>query len=231
MKSSIIFTNTSMEYSEVPKPAIEVLPEWYTKTNSYVNDTPLPLMRDNFTNATVKKCIPVLDALSMGYILTTDKDIWVSRENNFTTYNFKGDPLIAFQAKGQLPKYPAPSHPQDIPKYLNPWSIKTPKGYSCFFVAPFHRETPIKILPGVVDTDTYHNPVNLPFLLEDPLFEGLIPAKTPIAQVIPFKRTDWKLEIGDYNLYKESIEKQKSRLNSVFYNAYKNMFWSRKTYR
>lgn len=231
MKQAITFINTSMNDLHPPRPAIELLPDWYINTESYANNMPFPIVGDNSTNATIKKCIPVLDAISLGYIISTDKDIWINRENNFNMYHYKGDPSIAFQAKKQAPRYPASPHPQDIPKFINPWAIKTPKGYSCLFIPPLHRETPISILPGVVDTDTYNNPVNFPFFLKDLLFEGLVPAGTPIAQVIPFKRDDWKHAIEEYEKHKVSIEKQKSKLNSVFYNAYKSIFWSRKTYR
>ena len=86
-----------------------------------------------------------------------------------------------------------------------------------------------KILPGIVDTDTYTPPVNFPFVLTDENYEGLIPAGTPLAQVIPFKRESWEMSFGS--------QKEKDRANddsvtsrSRFFDAYKNLFRQKKTY-
>ena len=53
-----------------------------------------------------------------------------------------------------------------------------------------HRESVFTIMDGIVDTDSYNALVNFPFFLNDWSYEGLIPAGTPMAQVIPFKRED-----------------------------------------
>lgn len=227
----ILFINTSNIPLDPPCSAIETLPEWYKNTSSYIDNSPFPINGDNSTRGTIKKCIPVLDSLSLGYIIKTHKDIWVSRENNCNVYHWKGEKVIEFQARNQAPNHPNIDHPQDIAKFLNPWSIQTPKGYSCLFVAPMHRDTPIQILPGVVDTDSYNNPVNLPFVLKNNWFEGLIPEGTPVAQVIPFKRDDWNIELSDSKELIEEIKKQGAKIESKFYNAYKQWFWSRKNYR
>jgi len=93
-----------------------------------------------------------------------------------------------------------------------------------------HRESVFTILPGIVDTDTYSAPVNFPMVINDPNFEGLISQGTPIAQVIPFKREDWQMEIGSE---KELIEQNSvtQKLQTKFFDRYKQMFWSRKEYK
>jgi len=83
------------------------------------------------------------------------------------------------------------------------------------------------ILEGIVDTDQYHKPVNFPFVFKNKDFNGLIPAGTPIAQVIPFKRDSWNMEIVDNSLEIKNIE---SKMNSLFLNKYKKFFWSSKEY-
>ena len=110
------------------------------------------------------------------------------------------------------------------------WSIKTPKGYSCLFVQPFHRESIFTIMPGVVDTDLYTGPVNFPFVLNDPNFEGLIPRGTPIAQVIPFKRDDWYMEFGKEKEINEQSDTVKN-LRTLFFDSYKTMFRQKKQYK
>jgi hypothetical protein len=113
---------------------------------------------------------------------------------------------------------------------MNPWSIRTPDGYSALFVQPFHRESIFAILPGIVDTDTYFAPVNFPFVLNDVAFEGLIPKGTPIAQVIPFKRESWTMAIGDAQEFVD-LHKVTGQLATKAVDRYKSMFWMRKDYK
>jgi hypothetical protein len=79
-----------------------------------------------------------------------------------------------------------------------------------------------------VDTDTYNGGINFPFVLNDPTFEGLIPAGTPMVQVIPFKRDSWKSTI---DLSTDSIMKSERLLATKFYDRYKKLFWSKKEYK
>ena len=126
-------------------------------------------------------------------------------------------------------------HPQHngapYPKWSNPWSIQTPSGYSCLFTNPMHNPNGIfTIFPGIVDTDKYISPVNFPFVLNDRTWEGIIPAGTAIAQVIPFHRNEWSMQFGnEKNLQK--IAKTSTRLRSIWFNSYKKQFWDRKKYR
>jgi hypothetical protein len=60
--------------------------------------------------------------------------------------------------------------------------------------------------------------------------DGLIPAGTPIMQVIPFKRDEFQMEIGS----KEEFEQQAkviNKLRSVFFDSYKREFRQPKEYR
>jgi hypothetical protein len=114
-------------------------------------------------------------------------------------------------------------------KFRNDWAIETPKGYSALFVHPLNRgDLPFYTLSGVVDTDDYNVPVNFPFLIRAD-FEGIIPAGTPIAQVIPIKRESWGHEIGKFD--PEYSTKKSAKFNSTIYRAYKNLFWKRKEYK
>ena len=86
-------------------------------------------------------------------------------------------------------------------------------------------------MPGIVDTDTYKASVNFPFVLNEPdTFEGLIPAGTPIAQVIPFKRESWEISIG---VETDVVETQKVglKLRSKFFDSYKTQFRQIKEYK
>jgi hypothetical protein len=87
------------------------------------------------------------------------------------------------------------------------------------------------ILPGIVDTDQYKAAVNFPFVLnEADKFEGLIPAGTPMAQVIPFKRDSWKMEIGSADDFKEQMAVS-TKLRTKFFDSYKTQYRQPKEYK
>ena len=52
----------------------------------------------------------------------------------------------------------------------------------------------MKILDGVVDTDRYHAPVNLPFVALAGDGVHTLPKGTPLAQIVPFRRDAAALE-------------------------------------
>jgi hypothetical protein len=225
----ITFTNTSgYKELEQPKPASFLVPDWYNNTKSYLSGSKKPTGGGG-TSATIKKCMPVFDAITAGYIIKSPADVWVSIKDGQQYFEWSALNLIGFHLIDQAPLHPD-KKPHAFSKWNNLWAIKTPRGYSCLFVQPMHRESVFTILPGIVDTDKYYAPVNFPFVINDPQFEGLIPAGTPIAQVIPFKRESWKMEIGT----EEDVKKQMSivqKLQTKFFDSYKTMFWSRKEYR
>lgn len=224
----IVFTNTSGADLEQPQPAFKLVPEWYKNTSSYIGDIKKPDGTGG-TSATIKRCMPVFDAISAGYIITSPADVYVSIKNNQQWFEWADFELISFHPIAQAPEHPD-KKPFAYAKWNNPWSVKTPKGYSTLFVQPFHRESVFTILPGIVDTDQYMPPVNFPFVINDPAFEGLIPKGTPIAQVIPFKRDSWVMELGS----KKDLEAQHKitkQLHSKFFDKYKSMFWTKKEYK
>ena len=229
----IIFTNTSNFNIQQPQPASKFIPEWYKNTKSYLNDEKKPDDLGN-TLATIKRCIPVLDSITSGYIITLPADVYVSLRDNgngekvqfFQWPSFK---LIDFHPIDQAPEHPMVNQ-HAYPKFNNPWSIKTPKGYSTLFVQPFHRKSIFSILPGIVDTDAYTAPVNFPMVITDPNFEGLIPEGTPIAQIIPFKREPWQAKLGGEKELLE-VKNVNERLTRKFFDRYKLMFRDSKEYK
>jgi hypothetical protein len=208
-----------------PVPASKHVPDWYKKTQSYINGVKKPDGQGT-TSSTIKRCVPVFDSITAGYIISTPCDIFVTRKNEQVWYEWSAV-NVQFHPIEQAPEHPARNNNSPYAKIMNPWSIKTPNGYSCQFLPPAHRNLPIKILEGVVDTDSYTAPVNFPFVLSDPNFEGLIPEGTPIVQVIPFKRDNWVMKI-DTNL--DAIATVQKKLSLTFFDRYKKLFWFKKSY-
>ena len=229
----MIFTDvlTNNEVLDKPKPASEFIPDWYKKIPSYLNTEgkkkPYP---DGSPNSTVKRCMPVFDAITSGYIITSPCDVYVMQKDGLPWFTWVSMSAIEFHPISQTAGHPATKDGLDSPKWMNPWAIKTPKGYSTLFVTPMHRDLPFTLLPGIVDTDTYTNTVNFPFKLNDPTWEGMIPAGTPIAQVVPVKRESWKMQLGTDQERKE-IRNILLKFDTVFFDRYKRFWWNKKEYK
>jgi len=236
--AQIIFTNTLDVLEDFsPQPATSFVPEWYKDMASYMGGEKKP-REDGQPDATVKRCMPVFDAIAHGYIITTYVDLFVSHklQSNLNGeietvhwYTWPSSSPIEFHPIEQAPTHPA-KNGLPYPTFVNPWGIKTPPGYSTLFLPPMHHDNVFTILPGVVDTDTYTAPVNLPGVLTDVEFEGLIPAGTPIAQVVPFKRESWGMSIGGKEDF-ESQVKVSRKLSTKFFDSYKSQYRQVKEYK
>jgi len=224
---NITFTNTSgFDGLEQPQPASKFIPDWYKNMESYIGGKK-PIATG--TPATIKRCMPVFDAINAGYIITSPADVYVRIKDGEQYFEWASFNLIGFHPINQAPEHPARNE-HAYPKWINYWSVRTPKGYSTMFIQPMHRESVFTILPGVVDTDEYYAPVNFPMVINDPKFEGLIPSGTPIAQVIPFKRESWSMQFGEDKERKEQANLT-NKLNTKFFDRYKFMFRQNKEYK
>jgi hypothetical protein len=96
-------------------------------------------------------------------------------------------------------------------------------------VHPLNRyDLPFTISSAIVDSDDFNAPGNIPFFLKDG-FEGIIPAGTPFAQIIPIKRSSWMLVddttgMSDTESIQGTLVRQPETL-------YKKIFWRKKDYR
>jgi hypothetical protein len=82
-------------------------------------------------------------------------------------------------------------------------------------------------LSGIVETDNYYSNIHFPFFIKEG-FEGIIPAGTPIVQVIPLKREQWKNTIGEADARK--LDESNFRLKGKIGRSYKSQWWVRKSY-
>jgi hypothetical protein len=232
---------------DYPIPTKLNIPEWYKK------------LEHTIVNQTVKGCMPFLDSLTAGYLLKMPQDFNI--RHNIDNKNQKGEEFKdSFQTFGlhdyssilraehinlnsgldvhaikQMEGSPFVEKNKKLPFYkiINPWKIKTPKGYSCLFVPPLNNsDDRFSIIPGIVDTDTFPNEINFPIVINGdkyPVLETLIKKGTPYVQIIPFKRDTWKMSFKP----RELKEIKNSRL---FYalkilNVYKEKYWNKKSWK
>ena len=242
------FINATSLEPMAPEASINFMPEWYKDAPIFIKDRSRITQdkSDNYkgivgreTAFTIKKCMPVFDTLTAGYILKIPEDITIyqskSSENDKeyrTHFAWKNGAPVTSHNVMQIDGYPdSKVHTLGIPKFINPWVIKTPPGYSCLFITPMHRGVPFTIMPGIVDTDTFEHAVNFPFEMNQKGFEGVLKAGTPMAQVIPFKRDEFTSEVymsdSEYkNKYPDSTVNTKE-----FTESYKKGFWHKKIFR
>jgi len=219
-----------------PKPAVKNLPEWYKSIPRYIEGEKKPPSDGIGTNATIKACMPVLDVMTSGYLIFSSADVFIEKNETGKFYSWANYDLITFHGQKQVTGYPKLQEKLElgsVPKFTNHWIVQTPKGYSSLFITPFHHDLPFTILPAIVDTDTYFNAVNFPFL-PDPNFEGLIPKGTPIAQVLPFCRENWEMnieKIEDSKTQQNNFTRVLRELNTTFFDKYKKTHWKAKNYK
>jgi len=214
---------------EKPYPASDVLPEWYKNMPFYttgekgVNPLGEP-------NGTVKKCIPVLDAITAGYHIPLHSDLWIDttqQQPSFQTTRAISN-FISTHNIEQYYTYPFASdfYPQAY-KFTHEWVVETPKGWSSMFIHPlYHDELPFRSLTSIVDTDKFPAVVSVVFFLKKN-FKGLIPKGTPITQVIPFKREKF---VAQYKIDNGSYINKWYRAATSFFDVYKNNFRETKEY-
>jgi hypothetical protein len=174
-----------------PISAAQCIPDWFKTVNAASPDTGIdPNLKLRGINTDVSRCPGLHDMMTQGHIIPLWCDYQVSVDPDGTVNWLAPDGMfkLASHPFEQLKGMPQ-NHEYPALKFINPWLVRTPPGYSCLFQAPYyHFEKRFSVLPGIVDTDIYHN-AHLPTLLSvDPGQEIMIERGTPLVQVIPFRR-------------------------------------------
>lgn len=234
MKKIKITAHSELSHAlyETPQAAIKALPQWFKEMPSTIDNK----KRNDWEfgkgpNFTMKKCIPLRDALTIGYYLTVPVDLFVeqTQEGPIITWGAEMK-IVNTQNSNQIKHFPVPDeyNKTTVFKFENPFIVTTPKGYSTFFTHPIlNINSPFYSLSGFVDTDIYNVPVNFPFFIRND-FEGVISKGTPFIQFYPVKRDKWQIERTKC-LTDIQRENNLNHLRTKF-SGYKNLFWQRKEY-
>lgn len=214
-----------------PAPAKNFIPEWYKKMKKRLSEHEFVRFSNELVQRehTMKACPPVLDYLTGGYIIPMPFDLMITNENGRQDFAYNV-PMSLIGGHGEAQIEGSPYSGSQANKLTNPWFITTPKGYSCYFFKPHYADTMgIDILPAVVDTDMQHE-VNFPFFFSgEENKDYYIPKGTPIAQVLPFKRQNWTMELKELSnrrgIYQNLIA------NTSFKSLYQDNFRAKKNYR
>lgn len=187
----VTFTTEPDLFGVIPEPipARTMLPDWFKKIKPWVNDD--PDSGERWPTPSIKRCPPVLDAMSVGWIIGTpcDIDVIVNEDGSGVEWRAELFPRPVFEEHGQHQLKGHPSLPKPALKLLNYWHMKTPPGWSTLFVPPINREAKyFEAMAGLVDTDKHDEYVNFPGFLTVTGTTVRIPRGYPVVQAIPFRR-------------------------------------------
>ena len=226
-----------------PVPASTLIPSWWKEMTPYSVDFQNPegkfVIENRTANATFKKCTPMLDAITSGYIVTLWADVQVrsviSEEDGkyYPRVTWRVNyPLGIFSQHGQSSQKIRPpfGYSNIVFKYQNTWIPRTPPGYSVLITKPFgYQDLPFYAIPGIVDSDKSQLEILPPMWVKKD-FEGIVEAGTPLFQITPFKRNNWKSEF-DYHKDNEYHEIEDKNFNKHLIGHYIKNVWSKKSYK
>jgi hypothetical protein len=224
-------------YTDPPEPAVKFVPDWYKKQKGTVNDS--ETLPKGYSTSTVKRCMPVFDIMTAGYMITMPCDVYLDATDPekltwsipIAIKQFQAD-MFSSHEKQQYDEYPIDKSRQHetLFRVMPFWYMKTEPGYSTLFLNPVHRDTyPLTAIPAFVDSDKFITEGHLSFIVEKG-FKGVIKRGTPLVQVIPVKRDSWESEVVDAEDSKKTLSNQRLKLRSMFANGYKLIFRSKKEY-
>jgi hypothetical protein len=181
-----------------PIPAVHGLPDWFKALPQKAYSEEL---QGEFL--TMKKCPPVIDAMTYGFLMPLAADVKV--ENGEFSWQTDWPPgefsqitrsPLGFHPGSQVAGTPFFDQDQFIIKFNNFWTIELPPGYSILVTHPINRnELPFRTLSALVDCDRYHEAfVQFPARWVDPNFNGVLAKGTPVVQCLPVKREAWALQ-------------------------------------
>jgi hypothetical protein len=225
--SKILKTNSGIPFIEIFSSSKSHIPNWYKKSKQFSGEK--VEIKNLSYNSDIKKCVPFLDSLTSGYMIELWTDIQVTFENGkpIMTWLVTPDPVSFRSGVAELFPIPAGHNSQHMSWNL-PIFLQTPKGYSSLITHPLNRhDLPFLSLSGIVDTDGVLYPGNYPFFIKDG-FEGIIPAGTPIAQIIPFKRDNWERKNNEDIVLLGKKRQNDSR--KTLLSFYKKFIWKKKEY-
>ena len=206
-----------MRECPAPYPAARGVPEWLKTMPMGTDEVP-----------TLKRCPPFLQALTAGYVIPAPAELQF-RTDAAGNLSFKVDgPWLERQAPEQYPG--APFVNSQLVKFINPWLLRTPEGYSTLFCHPLNRfDMPFIILAGLVETDRFYRQVHFPAVcIMRPGFTFTVAKGAPLVQAVPIRRETWQSRQIEADVSRVEEIRAEGRANP---HAYKEQYWQKLEYR
>ncbi len=223
-----------------PGPALKTIPEWYKNADRFAQNPmtgkPWEMPNGGGKIPTWKACPAVYDIMGSGYMYKTPCDIEFYEDQygqiQVKVLDEKNKDFI--QERMPMPQFKNPHgyHEKHFAWWAD-WAVELPEGYSALYSQPFNRfELPFLTTNGIIDNDKVHLPGTMPFFIAKG-FTGIIPAGTPYAQILPFKRENWESEV--VSSFNPMEMMAKNHENSAKYRVpdggvYQREVWERRKY-
>jgi len=208
-----------------PQPANKFLPEWYKK-NKISNK--LNLFGPDKEHPHAKNCPAIQEEMLNGIVLPAWSDIWIDMKDNevnwkttvgenFFIPNWKWIGSHNLQQIKSMNLNTIVNF--GILKLFSPYYFSTPKGYGLSFRDVFyHHRKDIRLLPGMVETDIWHE-VNFPFEFTQDITNQetkfIIEAGSPLMLLTPYKINEkYNLKLNKFN--DKFYGKQKKNTSLMF---------------
>jgi hypothetical protein len=214
-----------------PKPTNKYIPQWW-------KDMPLDAFHQSHivpAMETVKGCPSFPDFFSQGFVIPAWCDILLNydkKTEQWSTRSGRKDGsnqfMVESHPKEQFLRFADAKFMGDkqyfIFKFVCPWQVITPKGYSVLQLPMFyHYSNEFTVMPGIIDTSVHHE-INQQVAFTSDKNEIFIPRGTPIAQYIPFKNTKYNIKIRSATEQdKKLFAKSHQKLIGKFTNGYRYM--------
>ena len=210
-----------------PSPSSEHLPDWFKGLNKLDLDI-----------RSAQSCRGLYDVMTAGFMVVWPLDVVIKKDENGKIYVSSAvtenrdwfHPHPAEQL-GLYPDAKISFQKFGVDKVNLPYRIKTDIKTSLWMVQPTYRpDLKTEVMPGIIDTDKFYSPLNVLFTVKP--YEGTkeikIAAGTPLAQIIPFTRSEWQI---DYNTIDHKLEQITQDNVTYIDKYYQKNFWTRKVFK
>jgi hypothetical protein len=228
-----------------PVPIKNLIPDWYRSGEIAVSADTRKVAKPGDKNIIggMKSCVPFLDAMLSGYAICLWEDLYIRTEDEVKeVYSVQKNPYTNQYEKKQeeiqmiderlgdsghtIPRPNGYCHNHMV--FKGQWGVRLPKKWSLAITHPLNRfDLPFITTSGIVDSDEWWTGGNIPLFFQKN-FEGVIPKGTPVAQLIPIKRSSWISYVSELSVPRNTYMSEKVR--SVPMGWYKNNIWVKKEY-
>ena len=210
-----------------------------TRLPSYLRSIPAPTRSQPIFDESgeyetnVRACAPFLDAVSAGWTQYSWSDVYIDVNGAEIHYYFSDNQVPVMKHRQMHPEM-AQAYSEYLPvecMWISQWQPQTPAGYSLLITHPLNRpDLPFLTTSGIIDADVFTVEGNgqVPFYLRAG-FSGLIPAGTPLYQLIPIRRAEWERELVAHD--DKRRPRTMRRIRRYFTGGYRREFLQRKNYR
>lgn len=244
----------AMQYR--PQPVKNHIPKWFLDKEKFRRKADGSYETYFFTKngetiehkyPTWKSCPAILDIFTSGYYLFTPCDIEIKMNEIISK---EDEPVsLIFDDKWKRPTFGPPicqgrgiedglPYPEGYYSYTYTWLLnwftQVPEGYTVLFTHPINIENlPFKTISGFIDSaNILLGTGRFPFYIKEN-WQGIIPAGTPFAQVIPIKNESWNSEIVEHT--DEECFELRNKMHEEYrigkgLTPYKDLDWLKKSY-